>query len=62
MGVTASTFDYEALTPICNLCGVALCWDISVYGYEDEQEFWDGWCCKFCDPEYRKKKCKKSKF
>lgn len=36
------------LTPICNECGIALCWDISKCDYYSRQEFWDNWECKEC--------------
>ena len=57
MGVTRgySTLD-GGLTPICDLCGIALCWDISQEEYEEAEQFWDEWCCKHCDPNYRKRK------
>lgn len=58
MGVTQSHTTDDGLTPICNLCGIALCWDISPWEYEEEEEFWDNWCCKHCDPNYRKKRWK----
>lgn len=38
-----------AVTPICNNCGVALCWDIAEEEYEMEQVFWDGWICQNCN-------------
>lgn len=49
MGVTrtASTLP-DGWTPICNDCGVALCWDISEYDYNERPAFWDAWCCKEC--------------
>jgi hypothetical protein len=54
MGVAEShTFPNSAMTPICSECGVALCWDISVEEYEAEKEFWDNWCCRYCNPTYR---------
>jgi hypothetical protein len=37
-------------TPICNNCGVCLCWDISRYEYEQNMPFWDNWKCEDCDP------------
>jgi len=37
-----------ALTPICNACGVSLCWDIAVEEYEEAREFWDRWVCQDC--------------
>lgn len=53
MGVTKtySTLE-EGLTPICNECGVALCWDIHILEYEDDKGFWDEWKCKCCNPQY----------
>lgn len=49
MGVTrtASTLP-DGWTPICNDCGVALCWDISEYDYNERPAFWDAWLCKEC--------------
>ena len=39
MGVTSSNFfGSEALTPICDLCGIALCWDISTCEYEEDEK------------------------
>lgn len=38
-----------ALTPICNSCGVSLCWDISELEYEECIEFWDEWICQDCN-------------
>lgn len=53
MGVIPSHAFPEAFTPICNNCGVYLCYDISEYDYERYKEFWDGWLCEVCNPEYR---------
>ena len=39
-------------TPICNECGVKLCWDISPYEYEEDKSFWDEWTCRDCNPNY----------
>lgn len=41
------------VTPICNNCGVSLCWDISVEQYREEQAFWNAWTCDYCNPDYR---------
>jgi hypothetical protein len=38
-----------AVTPICNDCGVSLCWDIADEQYERERSFWDGWRCAECN-------------
>jgi hypothetical protein len=38
-----------ALTPICNDCGVSLCWDIAEHEYERERAFWDAWICRDCN-------------
>lgn len=40
-----------ALTPHCNNCGIALCWDIAEEEYAEEKEFWDAWECKDCNPD-----------
>ena len=37
------------LTPICNECGVSLCWDISEFEYEKDSDFWDSWICRDCN-------------
>jgi hypothetical protein len=49
MGVhtTASTIP-GGLTPICNCCGVSLCWDISEEEYDERPGFWDAWQCRDC--------------
>lgn len=38
-----------AVTPICNDCGVSLCWDISIEQYQEDSEFWDDWVCRDCN-------------
>lgn len=37
------------VTPTCNDCGVALCWDISDEQYAEAKEFWDAWVCQDCN-------------
>lgn len=37
-----------ALTPICNSCGISLCWDIAEEEYVEAREFWDRWTCQDC--------------
>jgi hypothetical protein len=37
-----------ALTPICNDCGISLCWDIAEEEYDEAREFWDRWVCQDC--------------
>lgn len=38
-----------ALTPVCNMCGVSLCWDIGEQQYHEEKQFWDEWVCRDCN-------------
>ena len=38
-----------SVTPICNRCGVTLCYDVDEDEYDDDQEFWDGWVCESCN-------------
>ena len=38
-----------SVTPICNDCGVALCWDISDEEYQEAKTFWDAWICQDCN-------------
>lgn len=50
MGVyTTSSTMPGALTPICNDCGIALCWDISEEEYSEAVEFWENWICQDCN-------------
>lgn len=49
--VTPSTIA-GAVTPVCNDCGVTLCWDLSDEEYEEAKEFWDNWKCSGCNPSY----------
>jgi len=41
------------VTPICSACGIALCWDISEDEYLENQDFWDEWTCRDCNPNYK---------
>lgn len=38
-----------AETPICNECGVSLCWDIARVEYLEAKAFWDAWRCQDCN-------------
>ncbi|MDW7555348.1 hypothetical protein D9623_33475 (plasmid) [Azospirillum brasilense] len=37
------------VTPICNCCGINLCWDISNEEYREAKAFWDAWVCQDCN-------------
>ena len=37
-----------ALTPICDCCGISLCWDIDRTTYLEAKPFWDDWRCQDC--------------
>lgn len=37
------------VTPICNECGISLCWDISNEDFERAKAFWDAWICVDCN-------------
>ena len=50
MGVFLSSLG--GMTPICNDCGICLCWDISEEEYQEEKAFWDVWKCQDCNPNY----------
>lgn len=50
--VTASTMP-GGVTPICDNCGIALCWDLAESEYRMDKEFWDNWQCRDCNPDYR---------
>lgn len=49
MGAVLSRHDCEAMTPVCSDCGVFLCWDISIYEYDEAPDFWDDWVCRGCN-------------
>ena len=49
MGVIDSTTFRDGKTPICNACGVWLCWDISNEEYAQAAPFWDSWVCEDCN-------------
>ena len=36
-------------TPICEDCGVNLCWDISEEDYQENPSFWEAWICCDCN-------------
>ena len=38
-----------ALTPICEECGVSLCWDIEETEALENEAFWDQWKCQDCN-------------
>lgn len=40
------------IQPICNECGIALCWELIQQDYEDKKYYWDNWSCKTCKPNY----------
>lgn len=46
--IHGSTMD-GGFTPICNECGISLCWDISEEEYQLNKVFWDGWICVDCN-------------
>lgn len=53
MGVIVSkTFIGDALTPICSMCGIQLCWDISFEEYDERPIFWETWRCRECRHEF----------
>lgn len=39
----------DGVTPICNECGIALCWDIDNHEYSLAKQFWDDWICQDCN-------------
>lgn len=48
VGLLVSTMP-GAVTPMCNECGVALCWDVEESEYKQEKDFWDAWKCEVCN-------------
>jgi hypothetical protein len=38
-----------AVTPVCNACGVWLCWDVCEEEAEQDRDFWDAWLCRDCN-------------
>jgi hypothetical protein len=50
MGVSFRLFEYTGgITPMCDDCGVALCWDIDELEYLENKGFWDDWICQDCN-------------
>ena len=45
--------DFGEVQPICNECGVCLCWSIDSDEYSTYKKFWDNWKCKECNPNYK---------
>lgn len=37
------------VSPVCNRCGCALCWDVSEEEYAEQKAFWDAWVCRDCN-------------
>lgn len=46
--ITPSTID-GGCTPICNICGVHLCYDIGYSDYFENRDFWEMWICEDCN-------------
>jgi len=42
-----------ALTPICEACGVSLCWDVSEAEGLADEAFWNQWKCQDCNGGHR---------
>jgi hypothetical protein len=51
MGIIAD-YALEEYQPICDLCGIALCYTVNEYEYLKDKIFWDAWTCQNCDPNY----------
>lgn len=39
----------DGYQPICNDCGIALCFSISEEEYKRTKGFWENWKCVYCD-------------
>lgn len=49
MGITVlNNSDLDEVRPICNDCGILLCWGISITEYEEREAFWNAWRCEYC--------------
>jgi hypothetical protein len=42
-----------ALTPICESCGISLCWDIEEKEALSNEDFWNQWVCQDCNDGIR---------
>lgn len=38
----------DGMTPICNSCGITLCWDIPQWEATERAWFWENWECREC--------------
>jgi len=41
--------------PVCDMCGICLCYEVEPENYELHRNFWDNWKCEVCDPDYFKR-------
>ena len=37
--------------PVCDSCGIALCWSLTEREYRRTSSFWNIWECSSCNPE-----------
>jgi len=42
---------YGEIQPICDCCGIALCWSLTEKEYLRVKNFWDTWKCSLCNPD-----------
>ena len=42
-----------AVTPVCNECGIFLCWDLCEEEAAENSGFWDAWVCQDCNGGHR---------
>lgn len=50
MGITVLPSNApDELTPICNECGICLCWSITIDEYNVCPAFWNNWICQDCN-------------
>lgn len=45
--------EYGEVQPICDDCGVALCWSIDESEYLEWKGFWESWKCRDCNANYK---------
>ncbi len=54
MGVNLKHIDlFHEVQPQCSECGVGLCWSIGDMEYFEWKGFWDDWCCRDCNINYK---------
>lgn len=53
MGVSLKNIHLGEVQPMCDDCGIALCWSVDLKEFIEWFGFWDVWKCCRCNPDYK---------